>query len=116
MSVSAEFTAYIKEKFEILGEASFSRFFGGLSISYNEVQFAMVMGNTLYFCVDEHSRAVYREIGMQPFSYESKKKAILINKYYSVPEEVLDNPDSLREWAQAAIRAAHAASKKKRAR
>ncbi|HTD03250.1 TfoX/Sxy family protein [Undibacterium sp.] len=116
MSVSTEFTAYIKEKFELLGGVSFSRFFGGLGISYNDVQFAMVIGNTLYFCVDDNSREDYRQIGMQPFSYASKKKTILINKYYSVPEDVLDNPDSLREWAQAAIKAAHATSKKKPAR
>lgn len=113
MSSSAEFTAYIKEKFEILGDVSFSRFFGGIGISYSEVQFAMVMGNTLYFCVDDSNRDAYVETGMQPFSYATKKKTILVSKYYSVPEEVLDNPGTLREWAQAAIKAAHAKSKKK---
>ncbi|MES2103070.1 MAG: TfoX/Sxy family protein [Pseudomonadota bacterium] len=116
MGVSTEFQSYIREKFEILGDVTFSRFFGGISVSYNDVQFAMAMGNTLYFCVDDNSRAEYTEIGMQPFSYESKKGTVLVKKYYSIPEEVLDNPQNLREWAQVAIKAAHAASKKKSAR
>ncbi len=116
MSVSAEFQSYIREKFEILGDVAFSRFFGGISISYNNVQFAMAMGNTLYFCVDDGSRTNYMEIGMQPFSYASKKGTVIVKKYYSIPEEVLDNPGTLREWAQVAIKAAHATSKKKSAR
>ncbi len=116
MSVSSEFQSYIREKFEILGDVVFSRFFGGIGISYNDIQFAMAMGNTLYFCVDDSNRENYTELGMQPFSYASKKGTILVKKYYSIPDEVLDNPGNLREWAQAAIKAAHATSSKKYAR
>jgi DNA transformation protein len=116
MSVSTEYKSYIKEKFEDLGDVDFSSFFGGLGVSYSGIQFAMAMENILYFCVDDHNRANYLDAGMQPFSYGTKKGTILVNKYYSVPEEVLDNPDNLRAWAQDAIRAAHATSKKKAAK
>jgi DNA transformation protein len=114
MAQSKEFEAYIREKFETVDGVAFARFFGGLGLSYNEAQFAMAINNVLYFCVDDGSRQDYLDAGMQPFVYGREQRSVTVSRYFSVPEEVLDNPQTLREWVQAAIRAAHASPARKK--
>lgn len=63
----------------------------------------MIMGNSLYFVVDEGTRKKYEQAGMQPFSYATKKGRIQVRKYFEVPEEVLTDPAQRRIWANEAI-------------
>ena len=44
----------------------------------------MVMRGVLYFVVDEPLRERFREMGSQPFSYQTKKGQQTIQRYYSV--------------------------------
>jgi DNA transformation protein len=106
MTVSAEYTEYILEKLEPLGTIVKSRFFGGVALSFQSIQFAMIMGSTLYFVVNEKSRDKYKAKGMEPFSYATKKGTVLVHRYWSVPEEALEEPDELKRWAHEAIDAA----------
>jgi DNA transformation protein len=109
MSASAEFIAYVREMFAPLGELEEGKFFGGFAFKSGSKQFAMIMDNTLYFCVNDKTRPKYEAQGMEPFSYATKKRRVLVKKYYSVPEELFENEEKLIEWANAAIRAAHSA-------
>jgi DNA transformation protein len=40
---------------------------------------------------------------MQCFEYDTKKRRVQVQRYYEVPEEVLSDPDSLREWANESL-------------
>lgn len=82
MSPSAEFTEYVLEFLEPLIPIRTSRFFRGVDISHYSLQFALIMGNSLYFVVDEGSRIKYEGLGMQPFSYLTKKGRIQVRNYY----------------------------------
>ena len=106
MSPSAEYTEYVLEHLEPIGPVRTGRFFGGVGISRDSVQFAMIMGNGLYFVVDEDSRIKYEQAGMQPFSYMTKKGRVQVRKYFEVPEEVLTDPEQLRQWANESMRVA----------
>lgn len=53
MSASAEYTEYGLELLEPICPVRTGRFFGGVGISNGSVQFAMIMGNCLYFAVDD---------------------------------------------------------------
>ncbi len=103
MTASAEYTEYVLELLQALGPMQAGRFFGGVGISNGAIQFAMIMGNSLYFVVDEHTRKKYELAGMQPFSYVTKKGRILVRKYFELPEDVLMEPEQLRIWADEAM-------------
>ena len=106
LSASVEYTEYVLELLEPIGSVQTGRFFGGIGISRNSVQFAMIMGNSLYFAVDEDARKKYEQAGMQPFSYMTKKGRVQVRKYFEVPEEVLADPEQLRQWANESMRVA----------
>ncbi len=59
MSASPEFIEYVKELFEPLGKLKEGMFFGGFAFKSGNKQFAMIMGNTLYFCVNDITRKKY---------------------------------------------------------
>lgn len=75
----------------------------------------MIMGNCLYFAVDDHSRKKYEQAGMQPFSYLTKRGRVQVRKYFELPEDVLTDSDQLRLWANEAMRVAGKTKKTKKA-
>jgi DNA transformation protein len=103
LAASTEFTEYILELLEPIGLVRRGRYFGGIGFSCNSVQFAMMMGSTLYFVVDEVSREKYQQAGMQPFSYLTKKGRIQVRRYFELPEDVLADPAQLLLWAEEAV-------------
>jgi DNA transformation protein and related proteins len=107
LTASAEFTEYVLEFLEPLFPVRIARFFGGAGIYFDNVQFAMIMHNTLYFAVDGDTRKQYEQAGMQPFSYMTKKGRIQVRKYFELPEDVLNDPVQLQIWANEAIQVAY---------
>lgn len=113
MTASAEYTEYVLELLEPIGPVRTGRFFGGVGISKGSLQFAMIMGNSLYFAVDDNTREKYEEAGMQPFSYMTKKGWVQVRRYFELPEDVLTDPEQLRRWAEESIQAAGKTKKPK---
>ncbi|WP_198263513.1 TfoX/Sxy family protein [sulfur-oxidizing endosymbiont of Gigantopelta aegis] len=107
MSASPEFIEYVKELFEPLGKLKEGMFFGGFAFKSGNKQFAMIMGNTLYFCVNDITRKKYEKEDMEPFSYSNKKGIVKVKKYYSAPEDLFENQEKLVEWAKEAIDSAY---------
>lgn len=106
MSASPEFIEYVRELFVPLGNLKDGRFFGGFAFKSGSKQFAMIMGNTLYFCVNDKTRPKYEAIGMEPFSYSTKNGRVNVRKYFSAPEDLFENQEKLLEWANEAIESA----------
>lgn len=113
MSASAEYTEYVLELLEPLGRVRSVRFFGGVGLSVGNTQFAMIMGNSLYFVVDDSTRPKYEEAGMAPFSYLTKRGPVQVRRYYELPEEILTDPRALKLWAGEAIKLAAGDNKPK---
>ncbi|MES2949610.1 MAG: TfoX/Sxy family protein [Pseudomonadota bacterium] len=106
MSASPQFVQYVAELLEPMGPLKAGRFFGGVALKRDGVQFAMVMGNSLYFVVNDHTRPQYEQAGMEAFSYLTQRGRVSVRKYFATPPELLDDPDQLRLWAREAIEAA----------
>jgi DNA transformation protein len=106
MSASPEFIEYVRELFIPLGRLNDGKFFGGFAFKSGPKQFAMIMGNTLYFCVNDKTREKYETLGMEPFSYSTKKGRVNVRKYFSAPEDLFENQEKLIEWAKEAIESA----------
>ena len=81
MSADREFVAFVSELFEPLGPLTSGRFFGGHAFKRDGVQFAMVMGNTLYLRVDDETRPAYRNAGAEAFSYTTKKGRVMVESF-----------------------------------
>ncbi len=107
MTASAEYTEYVLSLLAPVAPVETGRFFGGVGISCGGVQFAMIMGSSVYFAVDDHTREKYQQAGMQPFSYMTKKGWVQVRKYFELPEEVLTDPDQLRRWINESLQVAN---------
>jgi DNA transformation protein and related proteins len=105
MSASPPFVEHIRDLLTPIGALTDGKFFGGHAFKYRQVQFAMIMGSTLYFRVNNETRQRYEAERSKPFSYSTKNGVVQVRKYFSVPDELLENKEQLIEWAKQAIEA-----------
>lgn len=103
---SQEYVNFIVELLSPIRTIRSGRFFGGIGLSTDGIQFAMLMGNSLYFVVDGVTRPRYEEMGSQCFWYTTKKGRVDVKKYYGVPAELLEDPARLVALAEESIQAA----------
>jgi DNA transformation protein and related proteins len=75
--------------------------FGGVGIYAGELFFALIADDTLYFKVDDSTRGDFEARGSGPFRPYGEDGETM--GYYRVPEDVLEDPDELRVWAERAI-------------
>ncbi len=105
---SDSFLEFVLDQLAPLGEVTPHRMFGGHGIYRGTVFFAIIHKGTLYFKVDEESRADYIARGMDPFRPSAKQT---LKSYYEVPVEIIEDSDALVAWARRAVRAQDAAEK-----
>jgi DNA transformation protein and related proteins len=75
--------------------------FGGVGIYSGDVFFALIDDDTLYFKVDESNRPDFEARSMEPFRPYGEGGEVM--QYYCVPEDLLDDPEVLGQWAEKAI-------------
>ena len=75
--------------------------FGGVGIYSGDTFFALIADDTVYFKVDESTRKDFEARGMGPFRPFGDDGGTM--KYYQLPEDLLEDPDALRPWAEKAI-------------
>jgi len=98
--------AYVEQVLELLepvGRITSGKFFGGMSLKRESIQFAMLMDNSLFFVVDASTRDKYIEMGAECFWYNKKNGKVNVKKYHEVPGELFDEPDTLLAWAKESI-------------
>ena len=87
--------------------------FGGVGIYADQLFFALIADDTLYFKVDDSNRADFEKLGMRPFQPYGEAGEVM--QYYQVPADLLEDLEALRPWAEKAIAvAAHKAKGKRR--
>ncbi|MBI3713456.1 MAG: TfoX/Sxy family protein [Burkholderiales bacterium] len=99
-----QFADELAYRLEPLGDIEVKRFFGGHALRYAGVQFAMVMKGSVYFHVDDSTRANYQKHQSQAFHYVSKTKDIIVQRYFEVPPAILESDAELMTWARESIR------------
>ena len=75
--------------------------FGGVGIYSGDLFFALIADDTLYFKVDASTRPDFEARGMGPFRPFGEEGGTM--KYYQLPEDVLEDPEVLRPWAEKAV-------------
>ena len=116
MGASDSFAGFLREQLAPLGRVTMRRMFGKAGVFCDGLMFGMVRDDTLYFRVDDHNRAVFREAeSFPPLNYEKKGRSIDLS-FWRAPERLLDEPDELVTWARASLAAARGvATKRERA-
>jgi len=110
MAASEEYVEYIKELLSGFPELSTKKYFGGVALRSSwfgkDTQFATILGDVLYFVVDNDTRPKYEEKGMKPFTYDKQNKTVIVKKWYTAPEELFEDQELMSEWAMEALEAA----------
>jgi len=75
--------------------------FGGVGIYSGELFFALIADDTLYFKVDDSNRGDFEARRMGPFRPYGEDGESM--QYYQVPEDLIEDPEALRPWAEKAI-------------
>lgn len=97
MAVSEEFLNYVIDQFRELGEVTSRRMFGGAGVYLEGRFFALVADDELYLKVDDTSRPQFEKAGSRAFE---PWQGHVMNGYWSVPAEVLEEPAALAEWSR----------------
>ena len=106
MAVSDEYIAYVLDQLNGLGPLRVRRMFGGAGVYCEELFFAILVDDEVYFKVDERSRPDYERMELKPFTYEAKNGRTTTMAYYPVPADVLEDTEQLKEWARKALASA----------
>jgi DNA transformation protein len=106
MVASESFAEFLREQLAPLGRVTMRRMFGKTGVFCDGVMLGMVTDNTLYFRVDDHNRATFKEAeSFPPLNYQ-KKGATIDLSFWRAPERLFDEPDELVAWARVALAAA----------
>jgi len=92
------FPEYVLEQLTAFGGVTARRMFGGHGLFKGGVMFGLISDGELYFKVDESNRADFEAKKSQPFVYETRGRQVALS-YWFVPEDVIEDPDELRDWA-----------------
>lgn len=96
------------------GEIRLKRMFGGMGVYRDELFFALIDDNVVYFKVDDTTRADFEAGGSEPFSYPGKDgQVMLMNGYWRLPDEVIEDRDTLFAWADKALAVARRSARPK---
>jgi DNA transformation protein len=75
--------------------------------------FALVADDTLYLKADETIALHFTERDLEQFSYEKQGKAFKMS-YYMAPEDIFDDPEEAKMWADRSYAAAVRSQKPKK--
>ena len=114
MVASDGFAEFLREQLAPLGRVTMRRMFGKTGVFCDRLMFGIVTEDTLYFRVDDHNRAAFKEAeSFPPLNYEKKGRTIDLS-FWRTPERLLDEPDERVTWARAALAAARRVSTKRK--
>jgi DNA transformation protein len=123
---------FIRDQLRDWAPVATRRLFGAWGIYNGPVMFGLIARDTIYFRVDDGNRPDYEAAATAPFLHSARKRAgalaagakpftytmptgkIIEMAYYAVPAEILDDAETLGEWAGKAHAAALRAARKKR--
>ena len=112
MSVTPSFRQFVLEQLQrVLPAIRAKSMFGGVGIYSEELFFALIDDETVYFKVNDTNRGDFEERGLGPFRPFGDEGETM--QYYELPPDLLEDPDALRPWADKAVQVARQAKKNK---
>jgi DNA transformation protein and related proteins len=113
MVASDSFAEFLREQLAPLGRITTRRMFGKTGVFCDGFMLGMVRDNTLYFRVDDHNRAAFKEAAaFPPLNYEKQGETIDL-AFWRAPERLFDESDEFVAWARLALAAARRVAAKR---
>ena len=109
----SEYVEYLKEVFCEFGSIQPRRMFGGYGIFYKGLMFGLVADDMLYLKADQTNAHYFTERELEQFSYEKQGKVFKMS-YYMAPEDIFDDLEEAKHWAERSFAAARRLSKPKK--
>lgn len=96
----------IEDLFNGLGAVTIKQMFGGKGIYHDGLIFALEVDGEILLKVDAQSAPEFEAAGSTQWAYEGKKNGKPVKMpYWSIPDEALDDPDIMTDWARKAFEA-----------
>jgi len=112
MPVSPGYQTFVLDQLRrVLPGVRAKRMFGGVGLYADELFFALIDDDALYLKVDDVTRPDFERRGLAPFQPFGEGSAPM--QYYQLPEDLLEDPEALRPWADGAVAVARRAKAKK---
>lgn len=110
MAVSRDFADYCCDLMAGAGPCVPKRMFGGWGISIDGLTIAILAdlgkGEKLWLKASDDTRAQMEAAGSERFTYTMTRNGVSASRgmnYYSAPEEAMDSPDAMVNWARLAL-------------
>lgn len=108
MTVSPTFRLFVLEQLQrCVAGLRAKNMFGGVGIYSGDLFFALIADDTLYFEVDDVTRPDFVALGLKPFQPYGEGGEVM--QYYQIAEELLEDAEALRTWADRAVAVAQRA-------
>lgn len=102
MAVTPSYRTFVLEQIgRVIPGVRSRSMFGGIGIYADELFFALIANDILYFKVSDANRGDFEARGMGPFRPFGEHGEVM--SYYQVPEDVLEDLEVLREWADKSV-------------
>ena len=98
-----------------LGAVRTRRMFGGHGFYVDDLFIALIAFGRLHLKTNDATRPQFQAADSEPFTYDSKGKAVSLN-YWTVPAEAMESPALMLPWGRLAVQAALSACTPAKAR
>jgi DNA transformation protein len=106
MAVSDAQIAFVHDLFADLAPLTTRKMFGGLGVYADGTIFALVMSDgTLRLKGAAAVGAIFEREGWERWTYTRKDGALSSMPYWTLPDDILDDPDRACNWARQALAA-----------
>ena len=113
MAKRNDFTEWVEEQLGPLGTIRLKSMFGAFGVYCDEIFFALIDDDVLYFKADDLNRQRFIDAGAEIFRYPMKDGSMNELSYYRAPDIALDDQTELLEWARRGMDAGLRARAKK---
>ena len=114
MAVGDAYLTWVLDQLSPVSGVTWKRMFGGVALYAGGAIFAVMDNDQVFFRVDDATRPRYLAAGARPWEpMPGREKPS--QGYYEVPAELLEDRETVVEWARESVEvAARAASRKKK--
>lgn len=102
MRVKSSLATYVTEHLAFLGRVSNRSIFGGIGIFVEERLLGIVINECLYLHTGKSNIDDYLSRGMEQFK-PYPNAFDLTTDHHRVPQEIIDDPEQLKEWGRRAL-------------
>jgi len=109
----SQYVEYLKEVFSEFGPIQPRRMFGGYGIFHKGLMLGLVAEDTLYLKADETISPYFIDRELEQFSYKKQGKSFKMS-YFMAPDDLFDDPEEAKIWAERSYASAVRSKKPKK--